>query len=506
MVVCHTEFFGKHAINVFEDAQNDSRNFTQSIAQMKTLQGDNQAFYVCDLGSIINSLQQWFSYIPRINPFYSVHCNSDPVLLRILAAHPNVGLHCTTREDLDTAVEIMPSGRILYANPCWTRGSLRNAAQSGVGLITIETMGDLDRVLANFSHANMLLNVAVATNAEDPATELGCTFEDACEILQKAADMQANICGISFHIGSGCLDASLYSSAIQTCSQLFKIAKSFGLKMDILNVGGGFSNSSKFNNFASFIDICNEINSALDYYFPLENFSDLRVIAQPGRFFAGEAFLLSTCIVNKEAVDLSEVTRDDFDLGSQGYIYQINEGYYGAFGCHNVPNCEPKCIPLFEDKADNCTSQQYYGNIVGPSLDEFDIPQSMCHIRQMFVGDWLLWPKMGAYSRNNRASLDDVDLPAPTVYYYSTSDVWECITRLVSLDSTTRPRSIASTQLTTRRSSFALSLLDGSIDEIDECYGSLSDFSDAFSSRAESVEPVEDEWMLRCQIQSTIFD
>jgi len=509
MVVCRTEFFGKHAINVFDESQNNNtRNFTQSIAQMKTLQGDNQAFYVCNLGQIIHSLQQWFTYIPRISPFYSVRCCNDAVLLRLLAAHPNVGLHCTTREDLDTALEIMPSGRVLYANPCWTRGSLRNAAQSGVGLITIETLADFDRVLANFPRANMLLNINVVSNPEDPTTEFGCTFEDACEILQRAADIQANICGITFNIGSGCLDSSLYSSAIQTCSELFKVAKSYGLQMDILNVGSGFSNaSSNFNQFASFAEICNEINAALDYYFPLESFAHIRVIAQPGRFFAEEAFNLTTCIIGKQAVDLSEITQDDFDCGSQGYTYQINEGWYGAFGCQTFANIEPKCIPLFEHEADNSSSQQYYGNVIGPSLDEFDIAQSLCHLRQMFVGDWLMWPKMGAYSSNNRASLGDVDIPDPQTYYYCKSDDWECIKRLVSLELTSRPKSIASTQLTTRRSSFALSLLDGSIDEIDECYGSLSDFEDAFSSRAESVGSIEEnEWMSRWQFQGTIFE
>ena len=504
MVVSRTEFFGKHAVNVFE-TQNNSQKFSQSIAQMKNLQGDNQAFYVCNLGSVINSLQKWFSYLPRISPFYSVRCNSDAVLLRLLAAHPNVGLHCLTREDLDIATEIIPSGRILYANPLWTRGSLRNAAQSQVGLITIETMGDFERVLSTFPQATMLLNVGMSTNIEDPATELGCTFEDACEILQKAADMQANICGISFNIGSSCRDPTVYYSAIQTCSELFTIGKSYGLQMNVVNVGGGFSNASlnKYSDFASFVEICNEINAALDYYFPVENFDDLRVIAQPGRFFAGEAFLLSTCIIGKEAVDLSDVTHDNFDAGSQAYIYQINEGYYGAFGCSNVPNCNPECIPLFENEADHSSSLQFYGNVIGPSLDEYDIAQSMCHLRQMNVGEWLTWPSMGAYSRNNRASLGDVDIPSPAVYYYCNTDDYECIQRLLSLESTARPKSIASTQLTTRRSSFALSLLGGSEDE---CYGSLSDFSDTFSLPDDSMETAEEEWMARFQFQGPIFD
>lgn len=121
----------------------------------------------------------------------------------------------------------------------------------------------------------------------------------------------------------------------------------------------------------------------------------------------------------------------------------------------------------------------------------------------MFVNEWLAWPQMGAYSSNNRATLDDVDFASPAVYYYCTQDDWECIKRLVSLESTVQTKSIASTLLTTRRSSFALSLLDASIDE-DECYGSLSDFSDAFSLTDESIGNAEDVW--RWQFHSVIFD
>ena len=72
MVISHTELFGKFAINVFDEAQNDSRNFTQNIAQMKTLQGDNQPFYVMNAGAVVSALQQWFTYLPRVSPFYSV--------------------------------------------------------------------------------------------------------------------------------------------------------------------------------------------------------------------------------------------------------------------------------------------------------------------------------------------------------------------------------------------------------------------------------------------------
>lgn len=46
--------------------------------------------------------------------------------------------------------------------------------------------------------------------------------------------------GVSFHVGTGCQDAPIYSKAIYLARKVFDIAKELGFKMNLLDIGGGF--------------------------------------------------------------------------------------------------------------------------------------------------------------------------------------------------------------------------------------------------------------------------
>lgn len=46
--------------------------------------------------------------------------------------------------------------------------------------------------------------------------------------------------GISFHVGSGCMDPPVYSKAISAARKLFDYAESVGYNFSLLDIGGGF--------------------------------------------------------------------------------------------------------------------------------------------------------------------------------------------------------------------------------------------------------------------------
>ncbi len=48
------------------------------------------------------------------------------------------------------------------------------------------------------------------------------------------------MCFCSFHVSSGCRDASVYPSMLHQTSKLFNIAAEMGFNMKLLNIGGGF--------------------------------------------------------------------------------------------------------------------------------------------------------------------------------------------------------------------------------------------------------------------------
>lgn len=59
-------------------------------------------------------------------------------------------------------------------------------------------------------------------------------------LLQRAKDLALSVKGVAFHIGVGCLQYEIFAKAIEDSAAAFAFGKSLGLKMDLLDVGGGF--------------------------------------------------------------------------------------------------------------------------------------------------------------------------------------------------------------------------------------------------------------------------
>uniref|UniRef100_A0A915CXQ2 Ornithine decarboxylase n=1 Tax=Ditylenchus dipsaci TaxID=166011 RepID=A0A915CXQ2_9BILA len=361
------------------DNSSQSLQFARQIAALKNVQSYSEPFYVMDMAKVNDLIEQ-----------------CDAVLLKLLANNRYVGFNCMNNQNLDDALELVSSDRILYSNPLWTRAALKQAAAKDVQLLTFESSRDLDRIMLNHPTAELLLHICVNHQSQDTNALMGCEVKAASELLQLAASSGANVVGVSFNLGSGDVTPALYSTAILAAAKLFELGSALGLSMTVLNIGCGFSSLDK-----SFEKTCAFINDSLDYYFPLDSFPQLRIMATPGRFFAGAVFSLVTNIVERRLVDLSNITNDDFDTGRDAFIYQTNEGYYGGFGCRVNANIDPECVPLFDHYLDNFSAEHVYGSVIGPTFESHDVVQPICRFRPLSTGDWLLWNNMGAYSLNN---------------------------------------------------------------------------------------------------------
>lgn len=446
---CCTYQINNSLIMVNEGPKSAS-NFAAQIAAFKDSQADNDSFFVMNADRVGEQLDTWHRHLPRVQPFYSLGCNPNPLLLRWLALHPAlVGFHCASAKELPTALDFLPPDRLCCLNPCWTNFALQQTAAQGVQLVSFESERDLHRILGNHPDAELLLQICVNLDSEDPHALFGCQPEKAPALLQLAAELGLRCCGVSFTVGVDCAHRrpqAMYAQAIEWAVQLFGIGAAIGHQMRVLNIGNVWSEAEHFP------ELCVHINQQL----ALHGFDDcgagngkssLRVMATPGRFLAASVFSLITNVVDKRPVDASAVTNNDFDSGTQAFLYQINEGYYSAFGCRIMANCEPQCTPLFDDNNDANTfsSQQQqenemervYGTVIGPmGLEdpETDTIQPMCHFRQLNIGDWLIWADMGAYTFGNDASLDDDGLEdspsgSPAIFCFASRRNWDRVSQ-----------------------------------------------------------------------------
>lgn len=175
------------------------------------------------------------------------------------------------------------------------------------------------------SYFSLILRIRYSS--EKAKYKLGKKFgchpnSEAIELLKLAKKHNLNVVGLSFHIGSSCEDYDVYCEAIKVCRKLFDAAlDEVGFDFKILDIGGGFPGDS-FNRINEFYG---KINNSLEDNFPIEIYHDMKVFAEPGRYFVESAFTLLTFIQSRKVI------KDQTSGEIQEIMYYLNEGVYSNF-------------------------------------------------------------------------------------------------------------------------------------------------------------------------------
>uniref|UniRef100_A0A0N4ZP16 Ornithine decarboxylase n=1 Tax=Parastrongyloides trichosuri TaxID=131310 RepID=A0A0N4ZP16_PARTI len=428
------EIIDKKPISIFNDRRS-SESFAQDIANIKNDHGDSKPFYVMNLGRVQDLINFWKTNLPKIQPYYAVHCNYDTVLMNVLASSPSISFFVNSKEMLDKTFEFTDdSGRILYGNTMITGNNLNSAVKRNVNTINFYSLRDLKKIALQCPEVNLVLEINVQNDepSQDPSAHFGALIEDVPSILAAVYKLNLNLIGFSFTVGQDRQHPMAYRDAFLIMHNLFEMAEDFGLgKMSFINIGSGFS-ASNLLEIRTFQNIAEEINNSIDYYFPNDIYPNLQFSAKPGRFFAASAFSLLTNIISKDIVNVNAIVSTNYSTNPSGFIYKVNEGCYGSFSCKMNNTIIPKCSPLFGDTDSGDNKQLFYGSIIGPSDCTMDIVQEVCHFRKMNVGEWLIWENMGAYSLSNYdepIEVESSESTSPLVFYYASNEDWDVMTR-----------------------------------------------------------------------------
>ena len=156
-------------------------------------------------------------------------------------------------------------------------------------MMTFDCEDELEKVAAAFPAAQMLLRI----RADDFTSELpfGDKFgvdakQQAPALLQAAARLGVHVAGVAFHVGSASHSPAVFRYGISQARHAFDVALSYGLRLHVLDIGGGFWSRLDETGVDSIFDAGDAVNDALAEYFPAAAWPELQVIAEPGRYFA----------------------------------------------------------------------------------------------------------------------------------------------------------------------------------------------------------------------------
>lgn len=366
---------------------NVNENIKQIIKQ-RILNGEENAFFVFDIEDIINKYDRWLRLLPRVEPFYAVKCNNLPIVLETLAAL-GLGFDCSSQEEVEDVFRcgVRPE-KIVFANACKPDRFLKYTRSVGVDLMTYDNVDELFKIKKHFPEARLILRIKVDDHSSTSHVNLkfGADISECQTLIQTALDLELSLVGVSFHVGSGCRDESQYEDAISKARITFDIAAKLGFKLSVLDIGGGFPGSE--NCVVPFEKIVGVINTCLEKYFDEKTFPDLKIIAEPGRYFAMSAAVLCTQVIAKRINHMSD--------GRIG-VYYLNDGLYGSFSSVTTGSKVVIPIPIALNNHINY-SAQIPSVLWGPTCDSYDCIRENVMLPELQTNDWLMFPDMGSYS------------------------------------------------------------------------------------------------------------
>lgn len=382
-------------IRCFPETESDLEVINAMISSTSGIDGDC-GFFIVDLSVVIKKYQQWCEMLPRVKPFYAVKSNPDPRLINVLAIL-GANFDCASKSEIEQVLSVCSSDRIIFANPAKIMAHLRFARSVDVNLMTFDNWYEFNKISLFHPDANLVLRIQVDDSFSKCQfnDKFGAKMSEVDDLLTRAKIFQSctnsvgdtseglSIVGVSFHVGSGCMNVAAFDIAIARCREVFDIAKSKGYNFTLLDIGGGFPGSD-IEGKLSFEAFAKQINESLEKYFPEDEDNPVTIIAEPGRYFCSASHTLVLNIVAKN-VRIG-------DDGKKTFMYTVNDGVYGSLNCIMFDHAVPVIKPFNERDGETYDSIVY-----GPTCDSMDTI-CKCKLPNLAIGECIYIENCGAYS------------------------------------------------------------------------------------------------------------
>lgn len=331
------------------------------------------AFFIVDIGKVSRQYKKWKEHLPDVVPYYAIKCNPDPVIIQVLAEHGS-NFDCASKNEISCVLgnDVEPD-RIIFANPCKMSNQIKYARAVDVDLMTFDCDHELYKIKLYHPNAKLILRIRVDDSGSKCrfGCKFGCSLDDTQKILEIAKALSLNICGVSFHVGSGCTDSQRYQKALEDSLVTLNLAKSMGFEAKIIDIGGGFDDDT-------FEEIAQTVTKFIQ---GVNNREEIEFIAEPGRFMVKNSHTLVLNVIGKKKLDSGE------------FIYYLNDGVYGSFNCIFFDHAVPEVCPFNERDG-----PRFKSKIFGPTCDSIDKISDDVQLPELAIGEWCYVENFGAYT------------------------------------------------------------------------------------------------------------
>ena len=329
---------------------------------------------------------------------YAVKCNPEPAMLRALQAGGIEHFDCASITELALVRQMFPESAIHFMHPVKARGAIRAAwAQHRVRDFALDSADELAKILAEVGASGtdsalglpglgLIVRLALPKGGAvlDLSGKFGAAAEEAVALLRTARPHAARL-GLSFHVGSQCLDPLAWRAAL---AEVAAVVRRACVAIEVIDVGGGFPVAYPGMEPVPLGAYLAEIEAGFERL----GLPDAELWAEPGRVLAAGAG--------------SVVVRVQHRRGEALYI---NDGVYGSLADAGALGFRYP-VRLIRPGGPAPSAQTTGFSFFGPTCDSADA------MRGPFVlpadtaeGDWIEIGQLGAYGACLRTGFNGFD-------------------------------------------------------------------------------------------------
>ena len=311
---------------------------------------------------------------------YAVKCNPDPIVLRRLADAGVRHFDVASVAEIDAVRAVVPQAALYFMHPVKSRRAIAYGYDAGVRHFALDSHAELAKIAEETQQntrgaGDLALHVRLAWSGGGAAYDLSGKFgvggDEAVALLRSTRKAAAEL-GITFHVGSQCMDPAAYAQAIGACRQMLDTA---GVRADVLDVGGGFPVAYPGMTPPPLGVYFDAISTAVADY----GFEQARLFAEPGRAMVAEGGSLLV------KVDLR-----------RGDVLHINDGTYGALFDAGIPGWRYPVRLVRPGRPSRAPDALF--RLYGPSCDSLDVMEGPFVLpADVAEGDWIEIGQLGAY-------------------------------------------------------------------------------------------------------------
>lgn len=321
---------------------------------------------------------------------YAVKCNDHPVVLQALNEGGIRHYDTASITEIRNIRSRFPAAVCHYMHPIKSPEAIAEAYfRHGVRSFVLDHEDELTKILDATRDAGDLtlvvrLEMPRGQALMDLSGKFGAPVHEAARLL-KMCDAVAARVGLTFHVGSQCVDTRAFGVAIDLVGEALSLS---GVDIDVLDVGGGFPGQYTGTEPA-FEAFCEEISAGVRR---INLPPSCRLQCEPGRALVWDG--------------LSVLARVDLRRGHSLYL---NDGTYGSLSeLKYLGPCFPIGVIRAGGEAASAAVDDF--QLFGPTCDSVDaMPGPHRVAEDVRAGDWVEIGMMGAYSNALRTRFNGFD-------------------------------------------------------------------------------------------------